>query len=166
MISSLEEVKNSSPIRYLGIDGLASPFPMKKFLDRIESRHYKDKPIGEVLLNQRLVAGVGNIYKTESLFLARLNPLRTVRSLSRSEKNDLGYAIGETLQKALKDSGSTMDFQPYTLPAGGSGEAQLWHKVYRREGNPCSVCETKIERIIQNKRSTFYCPKCQPKIHS
>ncbi|MHA2226592.1 MAG: bifunctional DNA-formamidopyrimidine glycosylase/DNA-(apurinic or apyrimidinic site) lyase [Candidatus Hodarchaeales archaeon] len=166
VVSSIIEVENSSPIRYLGIDGLASPFPIKEFLDRIESRHYKEKPIGEVLLNQRLVAGVGNIYKTESLFLAGLNPLRNVESLSKSEKKDLGNAIGETLQKALKDSGSTMDFQPYTSPTGLSGEAQRWHKVYRREGKPCQDCGTEIERIIQNKRSTFFCPNCQPKISS
>jgi len=117
--------------------------------------------VGEVLLNQRLVAGVGNIYKTESLFHAKINPLRKVGTLSDAEREELGLAIGEILQKALQDKGSTMAFQPYELPSGTTGNAQQWHKVYNREGEPCYVCNTEITRIVQKNRSTFYCPQCQ-----
>ncbi len=158
---SLEEVKQYNPIRYLGVDGLASPFPLKEFLTRLAKRNFENKPVGEVLLNQRLVAGVGNIYKTESLFHAKINPLRKVGTLSDAEREELGLAIGEILQKALQDKGSTMAFQPYELPSGTTGNAQQWHKVYNREGEPCYVCNTEITRIVQKNRSTFYCPQCQ-----
>lgn len=158
---SFEDVKKYPPIRSLGVDGLASPFPIEEFLTRLVSRHYEQKSIAEVLLNQRLVAGVGNIYRAESLFHAKIHPLRTVSTLSVAERERLGLAIGKILQKALRDRGSTMDFQPYELPSGESGDAQGWHKVYRREGKECVVCGTEINRIVQKDRSIFFCKKCQ-----
>ncbi|MFX1284122.1 MAG: bifunctional DNA-formamidopyrimidine glycosylase/DNA-(apurinic or apyrimidinic site) lyase [Promethearchaeota archaeon] len=158
---SFEEVIQYDPIRYLGIDGLATPFPLEEFLIRLGKRNFTNKPIGEVLLNQRLVAGVGNIYKTESLFQAKINPLRKVETLSNNEREKLGLAIGKTLRKALNDKGSTMAFQPYELPSGDTGNAQKWHKVYNREGKPCYVCGTEISRIVQKNRSSFFCSQCQ-----
>ncbi|MFW9906006.1 MAG: bifunctional DNA-formamidopyrimidine glycosylase/DNA-(apurinic or apyrimidinic site) lyase [Candidatus Thorarchaeota archaeon] len=161
VFSSFEKVNQYNPIRSLGVDGLATPFPLEEFLIRLSKKNFTDKPIGEVLLNQRLVAGVGNIYKTESLFHAKINPLKKVEKLSEREKEDLGSAIGKILQKALHDKGSTMDFQPYELPSGRTGNAQQWHRVYNREGKPCFECGSPIIRIIQKDRSTFYCKKCQ-----
>jgi formamidopyrimidine-DNA glycosylase len=161
VFESFEVVKQYSPIKSLGVDGLATPFPIDEFLSRLAKKNFADKPVGEVLLNQRLVAGVGNIYKTESLFDAKINPLKKVEKLSDTERYELGQAIGKVLHKALNDKGSTMDFQPYELPSGTTGNAQNWHKVYRREGKPCLDCGTLISRIIQKDRSTFYCKKCQ-----
>ncbi|MHA2203967.1 MAG: bifunctional DNA-formamidopyrimidine glycosylase/DNA-(apurinic or apyrimidinic site) lyase [Candidatus Hodarchaeales archaeon] len=161
VFQSIEQVKQYSPIRSLGVDGLTTPFPLDEFLARLAKKNFEDKPIGEVLLNQRLVAGVGNIYKTESLFHAKLNPLKKVKKLTNTERKKLGLAIGKILQKALHDKGSTMDFQPYELPSGTTGNAQLWHKVYNREGEPCLDCGTPISRIVQKNRSTFYCEICQ-----
>lgn len=158
---SFEQVKQYNPIRSLGVDGLTTPFPLNEFLARLAKKNFDDKPIGEVLLNQRLVAGVGNIYKTESLFHAKINPLKKVEKLTNTEREKLGLAIGKILQKALHDKGSTMDFQPYELPSGTTGNAQLWHKVYNREGEPCLDCGTPISRIVQKNRSTFYCEICQ-----
>ena len=158
---SFEEVKQHNPIRSLGVDGLTTPFPLGEFLVRLAKKNFEDKPIGEVLLNQRLVAGVGNIYKTESLFHAKINPLKKVEKLTNTGREKLGLAIGTILQKALHDKGSTMDFQPYELPSGTTGNAQLWHKVYNREGKPCLSCGTHITRIVQKDRSTFYCSHCQ-----
>jgi formamidopyrimidine-DNA glycosylase len=161
IFQSFEEVKQYNPIRYLGVDGLATPFPLDEFLIRLTKKNFEDKPIGEVLLNQRLVAGVGNIYKTESLFHAKINPLKKVEKLSNTEREELGLAIGKILQKALIDKGSTLDFQPYELPSGTTGNAQQWHKVYKREGKSCLDCGTPVSRIVQKDRSTFYCDKCQ-----
>ena len=161
VFESLEAVKQYGPIKSLGVDGLAIPFPIDEFLDRLAKKNFADKPVGEVLLNQRLVAGVGNIYKTESLFHAKINPLKKVEKLSDKERIALGQAIGLILHKALNDKGSTMDFQPYELPSGTTGNAQNWHQVYRREGKPCLDCGTLIIRIVQKDRSTFYCKKCQ-----
>jgi formamidopyrimidine-DNA glycosylase len=161
VFQSFDLVKQYNPIRSLGVDGLATPFPLDEFLGRLRKNNFANKPVGEVLLNQRLVAGVGNIYKTESLFHAKINPLRKVEKLSEREREELGLAIGKILQKALHDKGSTMGFQPYELPSGATGNAQQWHKVYNREGKPCFECGTPIIRIVQKDRSTFYCKKCQ-----
>ncbi len=158
---SLEAVKQYPSIQYLGVDGLASPFPLNEFLTRLAKKNYENKPVGEVLLNQRLVAGVGNIYKAESLFYAKIHPLRKVRTLSDTEREKLGLAIGEILQKALHDRGSTMDFQPYELPSGTTGTAQGWHRVYNREGEPCVICGNGISRMVQKDRSTYWCSHCQ-----
>ena len=158
---SFEEVKKYPPIRSLGVDGLASPFPLEEFLTRLANKNYEQKSIAEVLLNQRLVAGVGNIYRAEALFHAKIHPLRTVNTLSGAERDRLGLTIGEILQKALHDRGSTMDFQPYELPSGESGDAQGWHKVYRREGQKCLMCGSEVSRIVQKDRSIFFCKKCQ-----
>ncbi|MFX0125008.1 MAG: bifunctional DNA-formamidopyrimidine glycosylase/DNA-(apurinic or apyrimidinic site) lyase [Candidatus Hodarchaeota archaeon] len=161
VFQSFKEVKQYNPIRSLGIDGLTTPFPLDEFLIRLAKKNFEDKPIGEVLLNQRLVAGVGNIYKTESLFHAKINPLKRVEKLSNTEREELGLAIGKILQKALHDKGSSMEFQPYELPSGTPGNAQQWHKVYNREEKPCFDCGTPIKRIVQKNRSTFYCSHCQ-----
>ena len=158
---SFEAVKQYPSIQYLGIDGLASPFPLDEFLTRLAKKNYENKPVGEVLLNQRLVAGVGNIYKAESLFHAKIHPLRKVGTLSDTEREKLGLAIGEILQKALHDRGSTMDFQPYELPSGTTGNAQRWHRVYNREGKPCVICGNEISRVVQKDRSTYWCSHCQ-----
>jgi formamidopyrimidine-DNA glycosylase len=158
---SFEEVKKYPPIRGLGIDGLIEPFPIDLFLEKLSIERNADIEIGKVLLNQRLVAGIGNIYKAESLYLAGIHPLRNVKSLTNTERKKLGFSIGETLQKALNDKGSTFGTQPYSRPSGETGEAQRWHKVYGRKGEPCLICGTTIEKIVQKDRSTFFCPECQ-----
>ena len=161
VFQSFEEVKKYNPIRSLGVDGLAIPFPLDEFLIRLSKKNFADKPVCEVLLNQRLVAGVGNIYKAESLFHAKIHPLRIVKTLSNNEKEKLGLSIGEILQKALHDRGSTMEFQPYELPSGRTGEAQRWHRIYNREGEPCVICGNEIKRMVQKDRSTYWCSQCQ-----
>jgi formamidopyrimidine-DNA glycosylase len=158
---SLDEALQYTPIRTLGLDGLAQPFPLEDFLERLSFKRYENKPIGELLLNQRLVAGVGNIYKSESLFLARIHPQRKVKTLSQEEKTSLGKAISETLQKALVHGGSTFGTQPYSRPSGDEGEAQQWHNVYNRKGESCVICDSVIQRSTQKNRSTFFCTKCQ-----
>ncbi|MHA2303893.1 MAG: bifunctional DNA-formamidopyrimidine glycosylase/DNA-(apurinic or apyrimidinic site) lyase [Candidatus Hodarchaeales archaeon] len=160
VFQTCEEVMNYPPIKSLGIDGLEIPFPLNEFISRISNKRYEDKIIGELLLNQRLVAGVGNIYKAEALFQAKIHPLRIVKSLSKADKNSLGIAISEVLHKALKDLGSSIDTR-YVLPSGSTGNAQLWHNAYNRKGKECKICGTEIEKITQKDRSTFFCPKCQ-----
>ncbi|MFX0173062.1 MAG: Fpg/Nei family DNA glycosylase, partial [Candidatus Hodarchaeota archaeon] len=158
---SFNDVKEYPPIRSLGIDGLIEPFPIELFLEKLSLERYAEIEIGKVLINQRLVAGIGNIYKTESLFLAGIHPLRIVKSLSNTEKKKLGFSIVEILQKALNDKGSTFGTQPYSRPSGETGDAQRWHNVYGRKGESCIICGTTIERIVQKDRSTFFCPGCQ-----
>ena len=160
VFGTYDEVMKYPPIKSLGIDGLEIPFPLDEFISRIRTKRYDEKIIGELLLNQRLVAGVGNIYKSEALFQAKINPLRKVKTLSKKDLKQLGLAISEVMQKALKDLGSSID-SLYTLPSGESGNAQLWHNVYGRKGKQCNICESEIKKITQKERSTFFCSKCQ-----
>jgi formamidopyrimidine-DNA glycosylase len=160
VIKTYDEVLNYPPIKSQGIDGLEKPFPNEVFIERISDKRYQDRIIGELLLNHRLVAGVGNIYKAEALFHARIHPLRKVKTLTLADKRQLGNSISEVMQKALKDLGSSIDTR-YILPSGTVGSAQLWHKVYGRKAKPCAQCGTEIEKITQKDRSTFFCPNCQ-----
>ena len=160
VFQTYEEVMTYPPIKSLGIDGLEIPFPIDEFISRIRNKRYEDKIIGELLLNQRLVAGVGNIYKAEALFQAKINPLRKVNTITKKDLKQLGLAISEVLQKALNDLGSSID-SLYTLPSGESGNAQLWHNVYGRKGKQCKICKSEIKKITQKERSTFFCPRCQ-----
>jgi formamidopyrimidine-DNA glycosylase len=132
---------------------------MDEFLQRIDKRNYSNREIGSVLLDQKLVAGIGNIYKSESLALANINPTRLVRTLTNKERSRLGHAISKTLHKAVESMGST--FNSFRTPDGEAGSAQNWHQVYGKKGGKCSNCGSEIRRVVQDKRSTFYCPKCQ-----
>lgn len=146
-------------IRKMGIDGLLDTFPINEFLQRIDKRNYANREIGSVLLDQKLVAGIGNIYKSESLALANINPTRLVRALTNEERSKLGHAISETLLKAVKYMGST--FNSFKNPDGEEGSAQNWHRVYGKKGEKCSNCGSEIRKVVQDKRSTFFCPRCQ-----
>ena len=159
IFDSYESVMKYSPIKILGLDGLAIPFPLNEFEKKLKQNKYRDKEIGKVLLDQSLVAGIGNIYKSESLSLAKLSPLRIVQNLTFNEIEKLGLSVSEVLHKAVRSMGSSI--QNYRTPYGEEGTAQNWHKVYGKEGEKCEECGSKIKRIIQNKRSTFYCEKCQ-----
>ena len=154
-----DSVLQHQPIRKMGIDGLLVTFPIDAFLLKIDKKNYSNREIGSVLLDQKLVAGIGNIYKSESLALANINPTRLVKTLTDKERNKLGHAISKTLHKAVESMGSTFD--SFRTPDGEEGSAQNWHQVYGKKGEECSKCRSKIRRVVQDKRSTFYCPKCQ-----
>lgn len=156
---SYEEVLKYQPIRKLGLDGLRLPFPIQEFHNTLSQSKNQNKPVGRVLLDQTVIAGIGNIYKSESLFLAKISPLRLVKNLHPDEIDRLGFAISNILQKAVKSMGSTIN--SYRNPYGEEGSAQKWHKVYGKKGTACFICGTPITRIVQEKRSTFYCKECQ-----
>ncbi|MHA1975484.1 MAG: bifunctional DNA-formamidopyrimidine glycosylase/DNA-(apurinic or apyrimidinic site) lyase [Candidatus Hodarchaeales archaeon] len=157
---SLEAVKLYPPIKRIGIDGLAEIFPLQEFITRLGEQRFLKRQIGDLLMDPRLVAGIGNIYKSEILYESKIHPERRVSSLSNSEKKTLGKSISMILLKALNDKGSSFDAR-YVLPSGDTGEAQRWHRVYQRRDELCKNCETSIQKIIQKQRSTFLCPKCQ-----
>jgi formamidopyrimidine-DNA glycosylase len=113
-----------------------------------------------VLLDQRVVAGVGNIYADESLFLARLHPSRGGNLLTRVESERLRKAIVAVLELAIARRGSTI--RDYVGGSGLRGGYQEEFRVYGRTGLPCVRCKTPIERLRLAGRSTHYCPKCQP----
>ncbi len=115
--------------------------------------------IKAALLNQTLLAGVGNIYADESLFQAGIRPRRLAGRLTRAELEGLRRALRQVLEQAIGLGGSSVS--DYVDANGVRGLFQLEHRVYRRTGWPCRVCGTAIRRIVVAGRSTHYCPMCQ-----
>jgi formamidopyrimidine-DNA glycosylase len=112
-----------------------------------------------VLLDQRIVAGLGNIYADEALWRARLSPLRPASSLERSEVERLVRAIRATLRTAIARRGSTL--RDYATPDGSAGVMQEEFRVYGRGGEPCPRCGTPIAKARVGGRGTWFCPHCQ-----
>lgn len=115
--------------------------------------------IKAALLNQTLMAGVGNIYADESLFRAKIRPRRSAGRLTRAELEKLRRALREVLEQAIRLGGSSVS--DYVDAEGARGFFQLEHCVYQRTGEPCRTCGTAIKRIVVGGRSTHYCPHCQ-----
>ena len=118
-------------------------------------------PLKAFLLDQRRLAGVGNIYADEALFRARLHPLRAAGSVGPREARRLHGALLETLQAGIDHEGSSIE--SFVDPAGERGSFQEILSVYQRTGEPCRVCGTAIERVVVGGRGTHYCPRCQPR---
>jgi len=118
-------------------------------------------PVKAAILDQRTLAGIGNIYADEALWRARLHPLRESRSLEPGEVRDLHRGIRRALERGLSRQGSTL--RDYALPDGRPGGMQREFKVYGRAAEPCERCGTAIERIRVAGRGTWYCPHCQPR---
>jgi formamidopyrimidine-DNA glycosylase len=112
-----------------------------------------------VLLDQRVVAGLGNIYADEALWRARLNPLRPASSLSRDEVRRLHRAIRDALRRGIARQGSTLT--DYVTPDGSPGRMQREFRVYGRDGEPCPRCRTPIAKARVGGRGTWFCPHCQ-----
>jgi formamidopyrimidine-DNA glycosylase len=115
--------------------------------------------IKTVLLAGDVVVGVGNIYASESLFLAAINPKRPANRISAARYRLLADAIRATLSAAIDKGGSTL--RDFVGADGASGYFQLDYAVYDRAGQPCRTCGTPIRQIRQSQRSTYYCPRCQ-----
>jgi formamidopyrimidine-DNA glycosylase len=112
-----------------------------------------------VLLDQRVIAGVGNIYADESLFEARLHPARRGRELHPREADRLRRALVKVLVRAIDRNGSTI--RDYVRGSGDEGGYQNEFRVYGRTGQPCGRCGTPIHRLRMAGRSTHFCPRCQ-----
>lgn len=111
------------------------------------------------LMNQARVVGVGNIYASEALFRARINPKRPANRITRKDAARLRDSIREVLNEAIDFRGTTL--LDYRDAAGEAGAFSKRLRVYDRKGEPCVNCGTPIERIVQGGRSTFFCPACQ-----
>jgi formamidopyrimidine-DNA glycosylase len=153
LVSGIEEVTTS-----LGPEPLDDDFSLDDFCRLLERRSGRLKSL---LLNQEFLAGVGNIYADESLFAARLHPLRKADSLSPDEQARLYHAIRSVLCRAVESRGTTLDDGGYRDASGRSGAFQAQIAVYGRTGLPCLVCDTPVERLVLGGRSTHFCPQCQ-----
>ncbi len=117
-------------------------------------------PLKAVLLDQRVVAGLGNIYADEALWRARLGPLRPAHTLEVDEVVRLHRAIRAALRTGIARQGSTL--RDYATPDGSSGSMQDEFRVYGQDGEPCPRCGTQIAKTRVGGRGTWYCPRCQP----
>jgi formamidopyrimidine-DNA glycosylase len=141
----------------LGEEPLVSAFTAKGLGERLQGRR---APLKAALLDQRTLAGLGNIYVDEALWYARLNPLRPGGSLERNELQRLHRAIRKALELGIARQGSTLS--DYRLPDGSSGEMQSEFRAYGRTDEPCDRCGTIFAKARVGGRSTWYCPRCQP----
>ncbi|CAB4694200.1 MAG: DNA-formamidopyrimidine glycosylase [Actinobacteria bacterium] len=140
----------------LGPEPLSGRFTTAVFARALARRR---APIKSVILDQKTVAGVGNIYADEALWRAKIHPLREAAALTDVEVATLRRTIRAALQRGVELQGSTL--RDYALPDGEYGGMQNEFKAYGREGEPCARCRTPIEKIKVGGRGTWYCPRCQ-----
>jgi formamidopyrimidine-DNA glycosylase len=116
-------------------------------------------PIKSLLLDQALLAGVGNIYADEALFLAGVRPTRPGKRVTREECDQIARAVRRVLRRSITTGGSSIS--DYVQPDGSSGAYQDERRVYGREGEPCLRCGARLRRVVIGQRSAHYCPRCQ-----
>lgn len=141
----------------VGDEPLGTTFTAARLGQRLRGRR---APIKAVLLDQRTVAGLGNIYVDEALWRARVHPLRPAESIGRDELRRLHRGIRAALAAGVARQGSTL--RDYRLPDGAEGGMQRELKVYGRGGEPCDRCATPIAKARVGGRGTWFCPACQP----
>ena len=136
----------------LGPEPLSRHFTPQWLHTALHDRHRQLKPL---LLDQTFLAGLGNIYTDEALNLAKLNPLAVSDSVTVKQAETLHEAIRKVLKEGIRRNGASIDW------VYRGGEFQNYFRVYDREGEPCLVCGTKIQRLVIGQRGTHICPKCQ-----
>ena len=140
----------------LGREPLDRTFTARRLAERLDRRR---APVKAALLDQRTVAGLGNIYVDEALWRAEVHPLRPAASLDADEIARLTKGIRDALRTAIARQGSSL--RDYSTPDGRRGRMQERFRVYGREGEPCARCGTPIDKIRAGGRGTWYCPNCQ-----
>ena len=165
-LETTDALERAEPLRDLGPDPLSGNFDATLAAERIAAR--ADMEIADALLDQRALAGVGNIYKSETLFAATVNPFTKVGQLTRDEIQSIVALAAKFLQANVSES--TQGMSTYRGLRRTTGRldpgARFW--VYRRRGQPCRRCGTPIQRASQGTfaRSTYWCPTCQPQAGS
>lgn len=154
--ASCADVVNHPLLSILGPEPLGEDFTAEYLYSQLQKRKQSIKP---VLMDQKLVVGVGNIYVAEALYRVGINPECPANKISKAKCKQLVSAIELVLGDAIASGGSTL--RDYVDSAGESGYFQHRFSVYDREGKPCEQCATPIARITQAARSTFYCVKCK-----
>jgi len=158
-VTSLDQLEEQvTELAHLGVDPLENAMSWEAFGRVITQRRVKLKTL---LMDQKFVAGIGNIYSDEILFSAGLRWDRTSDSLSDQEIRRLSRAIIETLQDAVKHRGSSLADEQYVDLFGQPGGFQHHHNVYDREGKLCPRCRHPVVRARYSNRSTFFCAACQ-----
>ena len=157
-VSGVDEIGKVKELQHIAIDPLDQVFTWPTFQYLLAQRAAKMK---QLLMDQKFISGLGNIYSDEVLFAAGLRYDRVSDTLSSQEVRRLYRAIQETLQEAIKLRGTTLADEAYVDLFGKPGEFQTELKVYGREGLPCRRCRTPIQTVKVSQRTSYFCPQCQ-----
>ena len=141
----------------MGPEPLGPTYQVSRLISGLKS---SSSPIRSWLLDQKRIAGVGNIYANEALYLAGIHPQRQSRTVTRNEVKALYRSLRSVLADAIKAGGTTI--QDYRNTDGDKGEYAGQLRIYGREGKPCYGCNSEVQRVVFSNRSAFYCPSCQP----
>lgn len=151
-----EELNSCKALSNVGLEPFDKNLTSKYLLDKYKT---KKLPIKTVLLDQSIIAGIGNIYADEILFLCKLNPLKKTSEITDKEANKIIKYTKEVLEKAISSGGTTI--RSYESSEGVHGRFQQELLVHNRQHEKCSKCKTEIIKITVGGRGTYYCPKCQ-----
>ena len=143
------------PLAELGIEPFQPSYTFENFWALLQT----EQEIKKLLLDQRKITGIGNIYACEALFASKIHPQRPANSLARSEARRLFVQIEHILKQAIAAQGTSV--RTYRVLTGELGNFQNFLRVYDRAGKPCIRCRTPIVRIEQGGRGTYFCPRCQ-----
>lgn len=143
-------------LRTLGPEPLSEEFTASLLQQRFRTRNL---PIKQAIMDARTVVGVGNIYACEALFLARIDPQKPARQVSRKKLELLVSSIREVLEHSILQGGTTL--RDFLREDGTPGYFSQQLRVYGRENLPCQTCSQSIKKVTLGQRSTFYCPQCQ-----
>ena len=157
-VTSADELGKVKELQHIAIDPLDQVFTWPTFQYLLAQRGAKMK---QLLMDQKFISGLGNIYSDEVLFAAGIRYDRLSDTLSSQEVRRLYRAIQETVQDAIKMRGTTLDDEAYVDLFGKPGEYQGELKVYGREGEPCRRCRTPIQTVKVSQRTSYFCPQCQ-----
>jgi formamidopyrimidine-DNA glycosylase len=151
-----DDLLNSKEFKNLGPEPLEKSFTFESLKRLLKNRKGRVK---QIIMDQSVIAGIGNIYASEALWQAKIHPEKSVAKLSEKELKSLYKAIKKVLELGVKLGGES--FSDYRKPDGSKGDFDTERKAYRREGEKCHRCHTKIKRIKFGGRSAFFCPHCQ-----
>jgi formamidopyrimidine-DNA glycosylase len=157
-VTTADEVGKIKELQHLAIDPLDQVFTWPTFQYLLAQRAMKMKPL---MMDQKFISGLGNIYSDEVLFAAGLRYDRLSDTLSSQEVRRLYRAIQEVLQEAIKLRGTTLEDEAYVDLFGKPGEYAAELKVYGRDGLPCRRCRTPIQTVKLSQRNSYFCPQCQ-----
>lgn len=153
-----EDEMRGSGVGRLGPDAWLDPPTPSGLLEALSGR---TAPIKALLLDQKPISGLGNIYADEALYFAGIAPTRPGGGLTREEAERLVAAIRLVLGRAIEAGGTTLEDLAYLLPDGRAGENLSYLRVYGRGGEPCETCGAVISRVVVRGRSTHFCAECQ-----
>lgn len=151
-----EDLAKTEAINKQGIEPISDELTKEYLYEKIHPKHL---PMKTILLDQTIIAGLGNIYADEVLFASKIHPLTKGCDITLNDCENLKESSKKIIEQAIKCGGTTI--RSYTSSLGVTGRFQQFLQVHKKEGEPCNICGTTIERIKVGGRSTYFCPKCQ-----